>query len=147
MLNPAQRDALTGGAEDALASGPATGSPLQDLAVRVLEIELFGALSSPQALRVVVAEMTRKAVIRAGGLVLRPIMTTEVVVPEGDVGTVMGDLQARRAVIRDTSTLSEMTIIHCDCALDRLLGYITDLRGMTRGRGQFTMSFDRFDVG
>ncbi|MBL8252528.1 MAG: GTP-binding protein [Candidatus Competibacter sp.] len=147
MLHPAQRDALTGGAEDALASGPATGSPLQDLAVRVLEIELFGALSSPQALRVVVAEMTRKAVIRAGGLVLRPIMTTEVVVPEGDVGTVMGDLQARRAVIRDTSTLGEMTIIHCDCALDRLLGYITDLRGMTRGRGQFTMSFDRFDVG
>ena len=147
VLNPAQRDALTGGAEDALASGPVTGSPLQDLAVRVLEIELFGALSSPQALRVVVAEMTRKAVIRAGGLVLRPIMTTEVVVPEGDVGTVMGDLQARRAVIRDTSTLGEMTIIHCDCALDRLLGYITDLRGMTRGRGQFTMSFDRFDVG
>ncbi|MFO1420983.1 MAG: hypothetical protein U1F59_08645 [Candidatus Competibacteraceae bacterium] len=34
----------------------------------------------------------------------------------------------------------------CDCALDRLLGYITDLRGMTRGRGQFTMTFDRFDV-
>jgi elongation factor G len=49
-------------------------------------------------------------------------------------------------VIRDTTALGEMTIIHCDCALDRLLGYITDLRGMTRGRGQFTMSFDRFDV-
>jgi elongation factor G len=73
-------------------------------------------------------------------------MATEVVVPESDVGTVMGDLQARRAVIRDTTTLGEMTMIHCDCALDRLLGYITDLRGMTRGRGQFTMTFDRFDV-
>ncbi len=146
-LNPAQRDTVAGGADDALASGPATGAPLQDLAVRVLEVELFGALSSPQALRVAVAEAARKAISQAGGLALRPIMTTEVVVPESEVGAVMGDLQARRAVIRDTTTLGEMTIIHCDCALDRLLGYITDLRGMTRGRGQFTMHFDRFDVG
>ena len=145
-LNPAQRETAAGGAEDALASGPATGAALQDLAVRVLEVELFGALSSPSAVRVAVAEATRKALAQAGGLVLRPIMNTEVVAPESDVGTVLGDLQSRRAVIRDTTTLGEMTIIHCDCALDRLLGYITDLRGMTRGRGQFTMTFDRFDV-
>ena len=91
-------------------------------------------------------EAARKALLRAGGLVLHPIMMTEVVVPDSDVGTVMGDLQSRRAVIRDTTTLGEMTVIHCDCALDRLLGYITDLRGMTRGRGQFTMTFDRFDA-
>jgi len=145
-LNPAQREAVTGGAGDVLDSGPAVGAPLQDLAVRVLEVELFGALSSPRALRVVVAEAARKAVARAGSLVMRPIMATEVVAPESDVGAVIGDLQARRAVIRDTTTLGEMTIIHCDCALDRLLGYITDLRGMTRGRGQFSMTFDRFDV-
>lgn len=145
-LHPTQRDAATGGVEDALVSGPATGAPLQDLAVRVLEVELFGALSSPQAVRVAVAEATRKALVRAGGLVLRPIMDTEVVVPESDVGVVIGDLQSRRAVIRDTATLGAMTLIHCDCALDRLLGYITDLRGMTHGRGQFTMTFDRFDV-
>ena len=145
-LNPAQRDAAAGGAEDALTSGPATGAALQDLAVRVLEVELFGASSSPSALRVAVAEATRKALAQAGGLVLRPIMNTEVVAPESDVGAVLGDLQSRRAVIRDTTTLGEMTIIHCDCALDRLLGYITDLRGMTRGRGQFTMTFDRFDI-
>ncbi|MFO1424494.1 MAG: elongation factor G [Candidatus Competibacteraceae bacterium] len=145
-LNPAQRDAVVGGAGDVLDSGPATGSPLQDLTVRVLEVELFGALSSPQALRVAVAEAARKAMARAGGLIMRPIMATEVVVPESDVGAVMGDLQARRATIRDTTTLGEMTIVHCDCALDRLLGYITDLRGMTRGRGQFSMTFDRFDV-
>ena len=145
-LNPVQREAVAGGAEDALVSGPATGAALQDLAVRVLEVELFGALSSPSAVRVAVADATRKALAQAGGLVLRPIMNTEVVAPESDVGTVLGDLQSRRAVIRDTTTLGEMTIIHCDCALDRLLGYITDLRGMTRGRGQFTMTFDRFDV-
>ncbi|MDS4071075.1 MAG: elongation factor G [Candidatus Competibacter sp.] len=145
-LHPAQRDAVAGGAGDALASGPLTGGPLQDLTARVLEVELFGALSSPQALRVAVAEAARRALVRAGGLIMRPIMATEVVVPESDVGAVLGDLQSRRATIRDTSALGEINIIRCDCALDRLLGYITDLRGMTRGRGQFTMTFDRFDV-
>lgn len=97
-------------------------------------------------MRAAVAKATRKALIRAGGLILRPIMNTEVVVPESEVGVVIGDLQSRLAVIRDTTTLGEMTTIHCDCALDRLLGYITHLRGMTHGRGQFTMTFDRFDV-
>jgi elongation factor G len=145
-LQGVQREALAGGAEDVLASGPATGAPLQDLALRVLDVELFGTLSSPRALRVAVAEAARKALAQAGGLLLRPIMNTEVVVPEGDIGAVLGDLQSRRAVIRDTMALGEMTIIHCDCPLDRLLGYITDLRGMTRGRGQFTMTLERFDV-
>ncbi len=144
-LSQPQREAIAGGVGDVLANGPATGALLQDLTVRVLEVELFNTLSSPQALRIAVAEAARKALQRAGGLVLRPIMATEVVVPESDVGTVMGDLQSRRAVIRETTTLGEMTVIRCDCALDRLLGYITDLRGMTRGRGQFTMTFDRFD--
>lgn len=146
-LSLAQREAVAGGAADALANGPLTGAPLQDLTVNVREVEAFGALSSPPALRIAVADAVRKALLRAGGLTLRPIMATEVAVPESDVGAVMGDLQARRAVIRDTATLGEMTLIHCDCALERLLGYITDLRGMTRGRGQFTMTFDRFDVG
>ena len=145
-LHPTQQEAITGAAEDVLANGPITGSPLQDLTVRVIEVELFGALSDARALRVAVAEAARKALAQAGGVILRPIMATEVVVPEGDVGTVLGDLQSRRAVIRDTTTLGEMTTIHCDCALDRLLGYITDLRGMTRGRGQFSMHFDRFDI-
>ncbi len=145
-LHQAQQEAMAHGIEDALSSGPITGSAVQDVAVRVLAVELFGALSSPAALRAAVAEATRKALIRAGGLILRPIMNTEVVVPESEVGVVIGDLQSRRAMIRDTTTLGEMTTIHCDCALDRLLGYITCLRGMTRGRGQFTMTFDRFDV-
>lgn len=145
-LHLAQRDAAMAGVEDALSSGPATGAPLQNLAVCVLEVELFGTCSSPQALRIAIAETVRKALIQAGGRVLHPIMKTEVIVPENDVGAVIGDLQSRRAVIQDTTTLGEMTMIHCDCALDRLLGYITDLRGMTRGRGQFTMTFDRFDA-
>lgn len=147
VLTMLQQQALSGGIADGLLQGPLSGAPLQDLRIQVLAVELFGTLSSPPALRIAVTEALRKALASAGGVLLHPIMATEVVVPESDVGTVIGDLQGRRAVIRDTVTLGAMTAIHCDCALERLLGYITDLRGMTHGRGQFTMTFERFDRG
>jgi elongation factor G len=59
---------------------------------------------------------------------------------------VLGDLQARQAVIHDTDSQDATVIIDCDGSLDRLLGYTTELRSMTQGRGQFSMIFKRFDV-
>jgi elongation factor G len=145
-LSPVQAEAVAAGAGDGAVSGPLEGAPLQDLEVHVDTVELFGTASTPQALRIAVAEAVRRALAQAGEVVLRPIMFTEVVVPEEDVGVVLGDLQSRHAVIQATATLGGITSITCDCALDRLLGYITVLRSLTRGRGQFTMRFERFDV-
>ena len=138
--------ALLAGSQDALACGPESGAEVQDVQLVVRAVELFGASSTPQALRVATAMATRKAMAKAGGLVLRPIVTAEVVVPDENMGAVLGDLQARRAVIQRTTSLGNIVIIGCDCALDQLLGYATNLRSMTHGRGQFTMTFNRFDV-
>jgi len=146
-LSDAQKETLESGARDATWSGPLEGSRVTDLEIRVNEVELYGAASLPQALRVAVGEATRKAIRQAGGLLLRPIMDTEVVVPAEDLGAVLGDLQARHALIRDSRTEDDLATVTCDCALDRLLGYITDLRSMTHGRGQFSMKLARFDVG
>lgn len=145
-LSALQMEALAAGARDLLASDPVEGVPLQDLEIRVDEIELFGAASRPEALRVAVSRAVRKALLQAGGRLLRPIMRTEVVVPDESLGTVLGDLQARQASIQGTETEGSNVAIRCDVALDRLLGYSTDLRSMTRGRGQFTMEFDCFDT-
>ena len=49
-------------------------------------------------------------------------------------------------VIHDTDSQDATVIIDCDGSLDRLLGYTTELRSMTQGRGQFSMIFKRFDV-
>jgi elongation factor G len=145
-LSDAQREAIRAGVGDALAAGPVTGAPLEDLEVRVVDVELFGADSTPQALHIATAQAVRKAVAEAGGRSLHPIMVAEVVVPTDNLGTVLGDLQARQALIRSTDTAGDTATIGCDVALDRLLGYMTDLRSMTQGRGQFSMIFDRFDV-
>ena len=144
-LSASQLEAVLAGATDASITGP-SGAELQDLAVTVEAVEVFGEASSPQALRVAAAEAVRKAIGQANPLVLRPIMDTEVVVPEDNLGTVLGDLQSRQAAIHDTNILGDTASIRCDVPLDKLLGYTTNLRSMTRGRGQFTMTFDRFDV-
>lgn len=72
-------------------------------------------------------------------------MRAKIVVPEKSLGSVLGDLQSRQALIQDTERSLENATIHCQIALARLLGYATELRGMTQGRGQFSSQFDRFD--
>ena len=95
---------------------------------------------------IAVSQAIRSALEQAGGKVLRPLMRIEVVVPDENMGTVLGDLQSRGAVISGTESEMDATTIHGECPLHALLGYATDLRSITRGRGQFTMEFDRFDV-
>ncbi|MBK9366649.1 MAG: GTP-binding protein [Deltaproteobacteria bacterium] len=145
-VTQAVADAAMLGAKDATIAGVVDGSPLQDVEVTLHEIELFGPASSPQAVRVAAAEAVRKSLQAAGGLVLRPIMKVEVVTPDDTLGAVLGDLQSRHALIHGTTSMGDVSSVQCDCALDRLLGYTTVLRSMTKGRGQFTMEFARYDV-
>ncbi len=141
-----QLEAVRLGAHDALAGGPTEGAPLEDVEVEILEVETFGPASDPQALRIAAASAVREAMRQAGGLVLQPIMKIEVVVPDGDTGRVLGDLQSKGATIVGHKADAAMCSIEAECGLTALLGYATALRSMTKGRGQFTMEFDRFDV-
>ncbi len=145
QLSPEQNAALEQGIGYALSSGSLEGAPLEDLELVLDEVELFGPASSPEALRAAASQAALRALRRAGGVLLRPIMAVEVVVPQDNLGTVLGDLQSRKALIRDTDSRGGNATIDCEVALDKLLGYTTELRSMTQGRGQFSMLFDRFD--
>lgn len=143
---PEQLEAISQGARDALAGGPIEGSPIEDIAVRIDRVWLFGSASSPQALRIASATAVRDAIAKAGGVVLQPIMKIEVVVPDENTGGVLGDLQSRGANILGHSSEAGITAIEAECGLSNLLGYTTDLRSQTRGRGTFVMEFNRFDA-
>lgn len=92
------------------------------------------------------ATAVREAIAAAGGVLLQPVMKVEVVVPDDNTGAVLGDLQARGASILGTDSEAGTTVIRADCGLMALIGYTTDLRSKTAGRGQFTMEFERFDA-
>jgi elongation factor G len=143
---PEQQAALETGVAAALVGGPLHGAPVEDVAVTLTEIELYGAASTPDALHAAAARAVAKALTAAGPVALHPVMRVEVVVPEENLGSVLGDLQQRRALIQATNTRDGSAAITCEVALEALLGYTTELRSLTHGRGQFSMQFERFDV-
>jgi len=140
-----QREAVAQGARDALSGGPVEGSPLQDVQVRITRVDTHAGVATVQALRIAAATAVREALQEAGGKLMQPIMKIEVVVPDENTGSVLGDLQSRGASILGHEP-GEMSTISAECGLSQLLGYATALRSGTKGRGQFVMEFDRFDV-
>ena len=145
-LNLEQAAAVRAGMHAALESGPLLGTPVEDVAARILRVEVFGAASTPDALRAAAARAIHKALEEASPAALKPLMTLEVVAPEENLGAVLGDLQSRHALIRATRAEGDRITIDCEVALEKVLGYTTDLRSQTQGRGQFSMEFERFDL-
>ena len=143
---PDQIQAVRMGAQDALSGGPVEGSPLEDVRVVVERVWTYGPASSPQALRIAAAQAVRDALQQASPALMQPVMRVEVVVPDENTGSVLGDLQARGATILGHEPQGDVSAIQAECGLTNLVGYATDLRSQTRGRGQFVMEFDRFDV-
>ena len=86
----------------------------------------------------------KEAVAKAGGVILEPIMKVEVVVPEDYTGTVVGNLNSRRGMISSIDPRGNASSVNAHVPLSEMFGYATDIRGMTQGRGQFTMEFDHY---
>ncbi|ESQ16773.1 MAG TPA: GTP-binding protein [Chromatiaceae bacterium] len=145
-LTEEQLAALRAGVQMGLASGPMHGAPVEDVAIQIRVVELFGAASTIEALSAATARCVGKALMAAQPAALRPVMLVEVIVPEDNLGSVLGDLQQRRALIQATDIRDRIANISCTAALEALLGYTTDLRSLTQGRGQFSMQFERFDL-
>jgi elongation factor G len=145
-MNPEQEAAVDAGVRAALDAGPLQGTEVEDVQVHITLVELFGQASTPETLHAAASRATHKALEQAGPALLHPVMAVEVVVPEDNLGAVLGDLQSRLAVIRDTHNEAGNVTIDCEVALEKVLGYTTDLRSQTQGRGQFSMQFKRFDL-
>ncbi|MBK1694653.1 GTP-binding protein [Chromatium weissei] len=145
-LTAAQLQAMQRAIDSGLASGVLRGAPMLDLVVRVTAVELFGAASTAEALAAATAKALRQALEQAAPALMHPVMQIDIVVPEPSLGAVLGDLQARLALIQKTEAQSELIAIQVEAGLEPFLGYTTSLRSLTQGRGQFSMRFARFEL-
>ena len=87
----------------------------------------------------------RAACEAAKPALLEPVMSVEIVVPEDKVGDVIGDLNGRRGEVRSLDTRGANKAIVAEVSLDRMVGYATDLRSVTKGRGTYSMQFSHYD--
>ena len=88
----------------------------------------------------------KKGFMEANPVLLEPIASVKVVVPDKFTGDVMGDLNRRRGrVLGMNSDHHGKQVIEADVPMSELYGYNTDLRSMTGGRGDYAYSFARYE--
>ena len=102
--------------------------------------------SSEMAFKMAASQAFKKGFMEAGPVLLEPISSLKVTVPDSYTGDVMGDLNKRRGrVLGMTPVSGGKQIIEADVPTSNLYGYCTDLRSMTGGRGVYEYTFARYE--
>ncbi|MEU8926176.1 elongation factor G [Kitasatospora sp. NPDC048545] len=131
--------AVEAGCRDALAEGPLGGHPVTGVAVTLTDGATHPKDSSELAFRTAARLGLREALRASRMRLLEPVAEVTVTVPEDALGTVLGDLAARRGHVRATTAAPGATAqVSALVPLAELFGYASRLRGRTQGRGTFT---------
>ncbi|MEL6310797.1 MAG: elongation factor G [Pseudomonadota bacterium] len=132
------------GVQSVLANGVLAGFPLLDVKVTLTDGAYHEVDSSVMAFEQAGRQGFREGAQQAGPKILEPIMKVEIVTPEEYVGSVMGDLQSRRGQVQGQEPRGNATVINAMVPLANMFGYVSNLRSMSQGRAQFTMTFDSY---
>ena len=133
------------GIKEALEGGILAGFPMSDIKVTLYDGSYHDVDSSEMAFKVAGSLAIKEAVRKAKPVLLEPIMTVEVGVPEQYMGDVIGDLNSRRGKIEGMQLRGTTQIIKSMVPLSEMFGYATELRSRTQGRGSFTMHFGKYE--
>jgi elongation factor G len=136
--------AVERGARTALSRGAVGGYPIQDVVVTLLDGAHHPLDSNEMAFQIATAQAIADSVAKAGPVLLEPVMALDVVVPDQYIGSVVGNLSARRARICGIEPRGGAEAITAEVPLSQMFGYSTDVRSLTQGRASFTMQFLRF---
>jgi elongation factor G len=137
--------AIDKGAKETVAQGILAGFPIINLKVIPYDGSYHDVDSSEVAFKIATYKAVKDAFMKAGPVILEPIMDVEVVTPEEYVGTVMGDLSGRRGMIQGQDKRGNGAVIRAKVPLSEMFGYTTDLRSNTQGRAQSSMSFSTYE--
>jgi elongation factor G len=137
--------AIERGAREAMENGVLAGYPLTGIHCELYDGSYHEVDSSELAFKVAASMALQDGAKKAGLVLLEPIMSVEVVVPEVYLGAVVGDLNSRRGKISGMLPRNDMTVIAVRVPLSEMFGYANTLRNITQGRAVFTMEFSHYD--
>ncbi len=136
------------GAAEAMNNGVIAGYPMVDVSVALYDGSYHDVDSSEAAFKVAGSMAFKAAVRNAKPIILEPIMAVVILTPEQSMGDVVGDVNAKRGVIKEMNDRGEgMAIlkeIHAEVPLSAMFGYATQLRSMSQGRASSTMEFSHY---
>ncbi|WWD22737.1 elongation factor G, mitochondrial [Kwoniella shandongensis] len=133
--------AIEKGFQEALDRGLLTGHPITGCRFVLEDGSAHTVDSNELAFRLASVGAFREAFQKARPVVLEPVMTVEVVAPIEFQGNVIGALNQRKGTIIDTEVRDDEFTLTAEVALNDMFGYSSQLRGMTQGKGEFTMEY------
>jgi elongation factor G len=138
--------AVESGVKEAMQTGVLAGYPTIDVRVTIYDGSYHEVDSSEMAFKIAGSIGFKEGARKANPVLLEPIMSVEVVVPEDYMGDIIGDLNARRGRIEGMEPRpGGVQAIRGFVPLAEMFGYATDLRSRTQGRGTYTMQFAHYE--
>ncbi len=138
--------AIEKGVRSVMRTGVLAGFPVENVKVAVTDGKEHPVDSKPVAFEIAGREAFKLAVKDGGPVMLEPIMNVEVIVPENNMGDVLGDLNTRRARVQGMDTQRGRSVVTAKVPLAEIQRYTTDLRSITGGRGVFSMEFSHYET-
>ena len=138
--------AVEKGIVEAAECGVIAGYPVVDVKVTLVDGSYHEVDSSEMAFKIAGSMAFKAACQKAGPILLEPVMSVEVVLPEEFMGDVIGDLSSRRGKIQQIEARGNTQVVAAHVPLAHMFGYATDLRSKTQGRATYTMQFDHYEA-
>ncbi|MBN8577322.1 MAG: elongation factor G [Cytophagales bacterium] len=136
--------AVQKGFDQAMVNGPLAGYPIDSMKVRLFHGSYHDVDSDSLSFELAARIGFKEAAAKCGPQLLEPIMGVEVISPDEYTGSVTGDLNRRRGIMKGMDTRGGAQVIKADVPLSELFGYVTDLRTITSGRASATLTFSHY---
>ncbi len=136
--------AVQKGFDQAMVNGPLAGYPLDSMKVRLFHGSYHDVDSDSLSFELAARIGFKEAARKCSPQLLEPIMGVEVVTPDEFTGSVTGDLNRRRGIMKGMDTRGTAQVIKADVPLSELFGYVTDLRTITSGRASASLTFSHY---
>ena len=136
--------AVDAGIREAKQSGVLAGNECVDFKVQVYDGSYHEVDSSEMAFKIAGSMAFKEGMKKADPVLMEPIMRVEVSTPEEYLGDVIGNINSRRGNLMGMESVAGNQEIKAEVPLAEMFGYATDLRSVTQGRGNYTMTFDHY---
>jgi elongation factor G len=138
--------AIEKGVRGVMRDGVLAGYPVKNIKVAITDGKEHPVDSKPVAFEIAGREAFKIAVRDAAPVLLEPIMNVRVIVPESNMGDILGDMNTRRARVQGMDTEKGRSVVTAQVPLAEMQRYTSDLRSITGGRGVFQMEFSHYEV-
>lgn len=134
------------GLREAMERGVVAGFPMVDVSCELYDGSYHEVDSSEMAFKIAASMAFQEGAKRCNPVLLEPVMKVEITVPDKFMGDITGSLAGRRGQIEGTEDRGLIKAVRATVPLSEMFGYMTTLRSMTEGRGNFTMEFDKYEI-